>query len=778
MRAIRLHLQQLLTCAIVAAACAAPADAAPVPAVDPAAAPPPSSAFVPGEVIVRFESGTTGAERLAARRAADVDFERSPKVSRAQLVEIEDTSVAAAVRRLESQPDVAYAQPNYRYRALAVPPPDDTFYSSLWGLQDSLAPSPGVDALEAWETTRGAGQVIAVVDTGVAAEHPDLAANMWENPDDPPGGGDQDANGKVDDVHGYDFVDDDSNPDDYDFHGTHVAGTAAAVAGNDLGVAGVAPEAEIMAVRVLDGDGSGSSAGIADGIAYAAQEGADVVNLSLGGPAGGTGDLLMSNAIGVANTHGTVVVAAAGNDGTSNDTTPTTPCTLSQPNLVCVAAVNQSGNRAGFSNYGVNTVDLAAPGTSILSAETDYKSVFAESFDSTLVAWSTPLGTTAWGQSTVRSMGSHSAADSPAGDYAPNANAQMIKTLPLNLLSERGCRLSFDLRYEIEDAVDQDGVYFDALFAGALTTDGSVVDGYEIVGDSEGSFERTDVSISDLDGSATAHPAFALFSDDTVQMDGAYVDDLGVLCRDSTYSNASPPAGNYVSFQGTSMATPHVAGVVALVRAAALDAGKDAGAPAVIDAVLDGVRPLPSLDGFTVTGGTADAGRAIAAVLGLELPPDAEPPPDDGAAAGGAGGGAAGGTVGSSPPFLTPAPRSTAPRPPDLSRAGSRIRVRRSRFAYRIGAGPGLTATAVFRTRRKARIGSRALPRRTHLTVERRRFTVPAAGRATLKVRLSRREMRILRRNRRLLLRVTVTVRNAAGQSAKATKRLRLTLPR
>ena len=235
---------------------------------------------VAGEAIVRFEPGTVAAERAAARDAADVELERTLELSQTQVVSF-DGSVGAALTRLESRGDVAYAQPNYRYEALA-PPPNDTFFGQLWG----LGPDPGIGALTAWDRSRGNGQVIAIVDSGIDLSHPDLVPRLWRNPGETPGGGDNDANGRVDDVNGYDFVDNDSTPDDYAFHGTHVAGTAAAQAGNGMGVAGVAPDASLMAVRVLDGSGAGTSAWIGSGIAYAAQEGADVINLSLGGPAG------------------------------------------------------------------------------------------------------------------------------------------------------------------------------------------------------------------------------------------------------------------------------------------------------------------------------------------------------------------------------------------------------------------------------------------------------------------------------------------------------------
>src|SRR4051794_4969729 len=283
-----------------------------------------------GEALVRYAADVGAAERREVRDAAGVDFEGPVAVPHTQVVSF-DGSVADAIARLEDQPGVVDAQPNYIYHALAAAP-NDTQFGHLWG----MGPTPGVGVLPAWDRTRGAGQVIAVVDTGVDLTHPDLAGNLWTGP-----GG----------VHGHDFVDNDDTPDDFNLHGTHVAGTAAAIADNAQGVAGVAPQAQIMAVRVLDADGQGNSGNIANGILFAAQNGAGVINLSLGGPAGG-GDAAMSSAISQAEQHNTVVVAAAGNDNNNNDVNPTTPCTLPNANLICVASVTKTGARSDFSNFG------------------------------------------------------------------------------------------------------------------------------------------------------------------------------------------------------------------------------------------------------------------------------------------------------------------------------------------------------------------------------------------------------------------------------------------
>ncbi|HEV7845980.1 MAG TPA: S8 family serine peptidase, partial [Thermoleophilaceae bacterium] len=380
--------------------------------------------YVPGEALVRYASGTDAGERRDLRAAADVDFEESLRVARTQVVSF-DGSVRAAIERLEDEPGVVAAQPNYRYHALAVAP-NDTHFSDLWG----LGGTPGVDVLPAWDRSRGSGQVIAVVDTGVDLTHPDLATNLWTGP-----GG----------VHGHDFVDDDTVPDDFNLHGTHVAGTAAAVAGNALGVAGVAPQAQIMAVRVLDGDGAGSTSAIVNGIVFAADNGAGVINLSLGGPAG-AGDAAMGDAISHAETRGTVVVAAAGNGGDdglgdNNDAVPTTPCTLGNANLVCVAAVKKNGARSSFSNFGATTVDLGAPGgdgsgianQDILSAKPSWASLFSEDFDTTPFSLWTAThtsGTVDWGPAGGGlPPGGNSATDSPSStNYANNTSSSFQKT--------------------------------------------------------------------------------------------------------------------------------------------------------------------------------------------------------------------------------------------------------------------------------------------------------------------------------------------------------------
>src|SRR5215211_2320240 len=544
----------------------------------------PDHRYVPGEAVVRYEPGTDASGRLDVRSAAAVGFEESLSVPRTQVVSFKG-SVQDAVARLEDEPGVAYAQPNFVYHAFAAAP-NDTHFGHLWG----LGGTPGVGALPAWDRSLGAGQVIAVVDTGVDLTHPDLAPNLWTGP-----GG----------IHGHDFVDNDDVPDDFNLHGSHVAGTAAGVANNALGVAGVAPQAQIMAVRVLDADGGGGSGDIANGIAFAANNGAGVINLSLGG-AGGGGDQAMSDAITLAESKGAVVVAAAGNGGDdgvgdNNDVTPTTPCTLPNANLICVASVTRTGARSDFSNFGPTTVDVGAPGGD------GWTATHSSGFD--------------WGLA-GSGLDGQSATDSAPGttSYQNNTNSTFQHT-GVNLAGQRGCRVDFWLRLNgVENALGDDGRLVDAVGVGVAAA-GSLF-GEEFAGSTPpGVFERVELSLPGADNQADVRPTFKFRSDSTVTGDGAYVDDYSLICRGSGYPNTiagdSPvEGGDYTAIAGTSMAAPHVAGVAALVHAV------DPGAPPsqIVQAMKNGAKPAAGMAGVTVTGGVVDAVASMDAALALPNP--------------------------------------------------------------------------------------------------------------------------------------------------------------
>jgi subtilisin family serine protease len=334
-----------------------------------------SNDAVPGELLVRFDPALDGTGRAAVRALAGGTLKQRLPVDGLELVRLEaGESIAAAAQRFEREAGVLYAEPNLYRRAERVP--NDLNFDRLWGMHNTGqavagttgTPDADIDAPEAWETTAGSTSVrVAIVDSGVDWLHPDLTPNVWTNPDESgtareANGIDDDRNGYVDDVRGWDWVDDDNDPSDANGHGTHVAGTVGARGDNGLAVNGVSWVAGLMPLRVLDENGGGTVASLIQAYAYAAREGASVVNVSLGSPGSSQAERDT-----IASFPNVLFVAAAGNSGTDNDRAPEYPCSYSLDNVLCVAASDQQDGLASFSNYGAATVDLAAPGRRILS---------------------------------------------------------------------------------------------------------------------------------------------------------------------------------------------------------------------------------------------------------------------------------------------------------------------------------------------------------------------------------------------------------------------------
>jgi subtilisin family serine protease len=344
----------------------------------------------PGEVLVKFRGAGLRAiqsslkkrlGRLPSKRAVQNELARalglrtSEPLSGTSYVVKGSGLNKAKLSALYRKGYLEKVVPNYKLYALGAP--NDFLYKLglEWGINNTGggggSDDVDVDAVEAWDTTTGSPDVVvAIVDTGVSLKHPDLVQNIWTNPAEIPNNGiDDDGNGFVDDVHGYDFVDNDPVPDDQMFHGTHCAGIVAASSNNNRGIAGVAPGVKILPVRVLNAKGEGDNAGVMKGIRYALdlkKKGANiaVISASLGGPdrVDAFEDLLKE-----ANAAGILFVAAAGNETNDNDEKATYPANYNSPNIVSVAAVDRNGELASFSNYGRTTVDVAAPGVFIWS---------------------------------------------------------------------------------------------------------------------------------------------------------------------------------------------------------------------------------------------------------------------------------------------------------------------------------------------------------------------------------------------------------------------------
>lgn len=282
------------------------------------------------------------------------------------------------VKSLSENPMVDIVEPNYIYRINKTP--NDPMLGQLWGMintgqQDSQrrAGIAGVDigAEQAWDITTGSKDVIvAVIDTGIDYNHADLKDNLWTNEAELNGkpGVDDDGNGIIDDIHGANFVDANKptgNPLDDHGHGSHCSGTIGATGDDGKGIVGVAWNVRIMGIKFLSASGSGSLDGALKGIDYATKMGAKIMSNSWGG--GGYSETL-KQAIERSNVAGALFVAAAGNESNNNDANPTYPATYDVPNVLSVAAIDNRGQIASFSNYGKTKVHVGAPGVNIYSS--------------------------------------------------------------------------------------------------------------------------------------------------------------------------------------------------------------------------------------------------------------------------------------------------------------------------------------------------------------------------------------------------------------------------
>ncbi len=326
---------------------------------------------VPGEIIVKFKTGFAKNFHVNG-----LTVNREIKLAHESLHVLKTnnglSNFQSLLSSLKNNPDIIYAEPNYIYHATT----DDPQFSQLWGLSNTGKNEPkgkagvsgaDINAIRAWELTTGSRQVkVAVIDTGVDYNHPDLKGNVWINEKELNGkpSVDDDGNGFVDDIHGYNFAVNTADPMDGHGHGTHCSGTIGALHDNGVGVAGVMSEVTIVPVKFLDDNGSGTLEAAVRAIDYATELNVDLMSNSWGG--GGKSQAL-EDAIRRASDKGIIFTAAAGNSSSDNDKAPSYPASYDVPNVVSVAALTAQNDLASFSSYGKNSVHIAAPGQNILS---------------------------------------------------------------------------------------------------------------------------------------------------------------------------------------------------------------------------------------------------------------------------------------------------------------------------------------------------------------------------------------------------------------------------
>jgi hypothetical protein len=347
---------------------------------------------VPGEIVVKFRDAASSRAgyvkvlhalntRLGAQAIQTVKpLETDPSVAVIQMQE--DKMTSSALHVLEGEPAVLYSEPNYIYHTMVMAEstqgtPNDANFAKQWnmyngGQKDAAGKTgvPGIDIniLPLWQQgiVGKKDVVVAVIDTGIQWDHPDLKNNLYTNPDEVANNRkDDDDNGYADDIHGWNFIKNSPNSNDDNGHGTHCAGVIGAAGNNRIGVSGVNWKVSLMPLKFLSSMGSGSMTDAVNAINYARKMKVNVMSNSWGG--GGFSQTVY-DAVKAASDAGILFVAAAGNDGKDNDgSSPSYPASYDLPNIVSVAAIDNNEKLAKFSNYGATKVHVAAPGVNIFS---------------------------------------------------------------------------------------------------------------------------------------------------------------------------------------------------------------------------------------------------------------------------------------------------------------------------------------------------------------------------------------------------------------------------
>jgi subtilisin family serine protease len=565
----------------------------------------PSKKYVEGEVLVKYKEeiinlnlpeGPEASTNLG--RSVSMEKREDIPTANVSVLKIKDgKSVEQKITELNSLPEVEYAEPNYLYYAASINT-DDPYRDNLWGLDNfgqSVAGQIGVEgadisAVEAWSINDRLGQktpiIVAVIDNGVAYNHPELSTKMWDgtNCNDYAGSFLGGCN------HGYDFHSGDKTPLPTGSHGSHIAGTIAAVKNNNTGIIGVAQDVQIMALRAGESY-SYTLDNIIKSVGFARENGAKIINASFGNTEYSAN---LYTAISLFRDEGGIFVAAAGNEGTNNDTTPFYPAGYDLDNIISVAASGQSDELADFSNYGANSVDIGAPGVNIYS--TDGYRVLEENFDNLSV----PSIGSKFVQSGNNSWGTLSSDDETgkvaAGDYLYWGNYRNLidsnlDTIAINLESKPNSYLGFTIFCDTEKDYDGVQMYFWDGSDWALMW---FYSGFGILNEeiplNQYPLSNFKVRFKWITDSMTLNGPYY----------GCFLDNVKVV-------ESSTADGSYMYSDGTSMAAPHVTGLAALLWGH----NPNLSYSEVIDIILETGDTKSGLVGKTLTGKRINAHKAL-----------------------------------------------------------------------------------------------------------------------------------------------------------------------
>lgn len=565
----------------------------------------PSAAQNNQRLLVKFRSsgGVSAQSKLSGRFGAKVQY-RSKSVPGLRVVEIpESVTASEALQAYRADPAVEFAEPDQRLSLRLLP--DDPDFGKLWGLhnigQDGGSNDADINAPEAWDITQGSDTVVvAVLDTGIDYTHVDLVDNMWVNPGEIPNNNiDDDGNGVVDDIYGYDSGDDDSDPMDADEHGTHVAGTIGARGNNTEGVSGVNWNVKIIACKIFGENQDELAAFVSDAIEcldylydLKTNRGIDIVATNNSWGWLGNRSQALFEAIERQAEAGILFIASSGNDSLDTDYARDFPSTYYLPNLISVAASDRNDQLADFSNTGKRSVHVTAPGVDVYSTvpgllfnTNPHDEIFLDGAEAGRGGWTS---TGSWNVTDEDAYnGDSSWTDSPNDFYANSSSSTLVSPL-LDLSATGGTAfLGFFAKVELEPGGDE-------LFIEVSPNNGGSWHTLETISTLSAGWIFHSIDIPAVHHSASFRFRFRLVTNDAFAFDGVYLDDIGVGTSPVPVTGSNAIA----SLDGTSMSSPHVTGVAALLKAQ--NGARDW--RAIKNLIISSGTPLAELTDTTISG--------------------------------------------------------------------------------------------------------------------------------------------------------------------------------